>query len=356
MRHLKHKAILALLCLVILVSACKEAIYLPLEGDLVTLAAEATGILPGESVVITITGVKASGHPMPENTLVQLLADSGKFLDPVEKSEIVAVQLIDGKAKALYQSDVNFTGEVVNITAQAGAAKVNPEKLVITISSVEIVQLFMTASPLALPPSGGTAVITVTAYDGRQEVVPGKKIFLETTAGTITPPSPLITDSDGKVEASLYTDKTSAVTASNKEIKKTINIEVGVNQPPTAGFEFSPQNPLMGETGYFVSTSIDTDGTIVSYQWNFGDGTDSDEANPSHRFPVTEDAKEYQVVLIVTDDGGKTASAAKKVPFGVVEKIPPTADFSFTPQNPGIGETVQFTSSPSLPVSFQSRP
>jgi len=341
MKHLKLKTVLTFLSLVILTSTCKEAIYSPKEGDVINLLAETLQILPGGSVTITITGVKASGHPMPENTLVQLLADSGKFLDQ-QGNEIVAVQLIDGKAKARYQSDVNFTGEAVNITAKSGAALVNPEQLVITISSIEIVQLFMTAKPLTLPPSGGTAEIIVTAYDGRQEVVPGKKIFLETTAGTLTPSSPIITDSAGKVTASLYTDKTSAVTASYKEIKKTINIEVGVNEAPKASFEFSPQNPLMGETVYFVSTSSDPDGTIVEYNWNFGDGTSSDEVNPSHRFPVTEEAKEYQVVLTVTDDGGKKSSVAKAVAIALEENTPPKADFVFSPTNPQAGDTVYF--------------
>jgi len=340
-----NRAILVslLTCIALLTAACKKAIYVAAEGDVIQLQADTTTIAPGESVTITITGVKASGHPMPDNTLVQLLADSGKFLD-VEGNEIAAVRLISGMAKAIYQSDEDFTGDSVVITARCGTALVNPEQLVITVTSVEIVQLFMTADPLALPPSGGIALIIVTAYDGRQEVVPGKKIFLETTAGTLTPFSPIITDSAGKVEASLYTTKTSTVTASYKEIKKAINIEVGVNQPPTAGFEFSPQNPLMGETIYFTSTSTDSDGTIVSHHWSFGDGTTSNLINPTHQFPVTEDAKEYQVVLIVTDNGGMTASAAQKVSFGIIEKIPPTADFSFTPQNPGIGETVQFTS------------
>ncbi|UCH97386.1 MAG: hypothetical protein JSV88_11185, partial [Candidatus Aminicenantes bacterium] len=147
-----------LLCIALLTTSCKKAIYVPAEGDTIQLQADTTTIAPGESVTITITGVKASGHPMPDNTLVRLLADSGKFLD-LEGNEIAAVCLISGMAKAIYQSDENFTGESVVITAQSGAALVNPEQLVITIASVEITQLFMTANPLKLPPDGGTTEI-----------------------------------------------------------------------------------------------------------------------------------------------------------------------------------------------------
>jgi PKD repeat protein len=341
-RHNRVLLLSLLFCIALLTTTCKKPIYAPGEGDTIQLQADTTTIVPGESVTITITGVKASGHPMPDNTLVQLLADSGKFQD-VEGNEIAAVQLIAGMAKAIYRSDENFTGESVVITARSGTPLVNPEQLVITISSIEIVQLFMTADPLTLPPSGGTTIIIVTGYDTKQEAVPGKKIFLETTAGALTPPSPIVTDSAGKVEASLTTTKTSTVTASYKEIKKALDIEVGVNQPPTAGFEFSPQNPLMGETIYFVSTSIDPDGTIVSYRWNFGDGSPgSDQENPEHNFPVTGEAKEYQVVLTVTDDGGKNSSVARAVAFALEENAPPAADFVFSPTNPQEGETVYF--------------
>jgi PKD repeat protein len=331
-----------LVCIVLLTASCKKALYVPAEGDLIQLQAESTSIAPGESVIITITGVKASGQPMPDNTLVQMAADSGKFLDPAG-NKIAGVRLIGGKAQATFQSDENFTGESVIITAHAGIAVVTPEQLIITIVRIEISKLYMTANPLKLPPSGGTTEIIVTAYDSEQEVVSGKKIFLETTAGTLTPSSPIITDSDGKVAASLETTEPATVTATYKEISKTIEIDVGDNEPPTASFEYSPQNPLMGETIYFVSTSTDSDGTIETYQWSFGDGKESDEQDPSHRYPVTAEEKEYQVVLIVTDDGGKTASAAQTVSFGIVEKIPPVADFTFSPQNPGIGDTVQFT-------------
>jgi PKD repeat protein len=348
-RHNRVLLLSLLFCFALLTTTCKKAIYAPGEGDTIQLQADTTTIAPGESVTITITGVKASGHPMPDNTLVQLTVDSGKFLD-LEGNEIAAVQLISGTAKAIYQSDANFTGEAVTITARSGAALVNPEQLVITIASLEIVQLFMTANPLKLPPSGGTTVITVTAYNSQQEAVPGKKVFLETTAGTLTPSSPIITDSAGKVTASLTTTEPASVTATYREISKTIEIAVGVNEAPIAGFEFSPKNPLMGETVYFVSTSTDPDGTIISHHWDFGDGKPgSSEENPSHKFPATSEAKEYQVVLTVTDNGGKKSSVAQTVAFALKEEnIPPTADFVFSPTNPQAGETVYFNAAASI--------
>lgn len=332
-----------LLCIALLTTHCKEAIYAPAAEDMIHLEAVPILIEPGQTVLITVTGIKANGQPMPDNTVVRLTADSGTFHDN-KGNKVEAVLLLGGKGQSTYKSDHTFTGDAVIIAASSGAAEVTPEQLIITIRNIEITQLFMTADPLKLDPPGGTTTITVTAYDSQTVGVAGEKIFLETTAGTLTPPSPITTDADGKVTASLYTTEPASVTATYKEITKTIEIDVGVNEVPTASFEFSPQNPLMGETIYFTSTSIDNDGTIESHYWTFGDGTDSNAENPTHQFPVTSEAKEYQVVLTVTDDGGKTGSAAQTVAFEVVEKFPPVADFTFSPQNPAIGETVQFTS------------
>jgi PKD repeat protein len=99
----------------------------------------------------------------------------------------------------------------------------------------------------------------------------------------------------------------------------------------------------MGETIFFFSTSTDSDGTIISHHWNFGDGSPgSSEAHPSHKFPVTGEAKAYQVVLTVTDDSGKKGSVAQTVAFALEENTPPTADFVFSPTTPLAGETVYF--------------
>ena len=54
---------------------------------------------------------------------------------------------------------------------------------------------------------------------------------------------------------------------------------------------------------FSASESYDPDGTIVSYQWGFGDGASSSEANPSHTYaePGT-----YTATLFVTDNQGLT--------------------------------------------------
>lgn len=95
-------------------------------------------------------------------------------------------------------------------------------------------------------------------------------------------------------------------------ISQTINVGAGVN--PTAVFTFSPTDPLPGTIVNFnASGSRAAPGrTIVSYTWDFGDGTSGSGVQVAHRYgtlPAT-----YTVTLVVTDDAGRTGTATATVP------------------------------------------
>ncbi|MCJ7614128.1 PKD domain-containing protein [Candidatus Bathyarchaeota archaeon] len=76
--------------------------------------------------------------------------------------------------------------------------------------------------------------------------------------------------------------------------------------PPTATFTMDTQNPVVGEAiGFDASSSVDPDGTIVSYVWNFGDDASSENVKPSHTYTL---AGNYTVRLTVVDDHGISMS------------------------------------------------
>jgi PKD repeat protein len=58
-----------------------------------------------------------------------------------------------------------------------------------------------------------------------------------------------------------------------------------------------------------ASGSYDIDGIIVSYQWDFGDGTTGSGVSPEH---VYENPGEYTVTLVITDNNGNTYSKTMK--------------------------------------------
>ena len=85
-----------------------------------------------------------------------------------------------------------------------------------------------------------------------------------------------------------------------------VTVTDGGNVPPVAAFTFTTSDL----TASFTDASTDADGTIVSWDWDFGDGNTSTAQNPSNVYgaPGT-----YSVSLTVTDDAGDSDTATENV-------------------------------------------
>ena len=79
------------------------------------------------------------------------------------------------------------------------------------------------------------------------------------------------------------------------------------NEPPTAAFSYSCDELACSFDG---SASTDSDGTIVSYSWAFGDGNNGSGATVNHSYA---NDGSYTVTLTVTDDDGATDSTSQVV-------------------------------------------
>ncbi len=118
-----------------------------------------------------------------------------------------------------------------------------------------------------------------------------------------------------------------------------------LNSPPTADFSWSPSNPEVDETVAFdASSSYDPDGTITKYEWDFGDGTTDTGLTATHSWGAP---SEYRVTLRVTDNDGATDSREKPITVNAPGANAPTANFTWSPKNPKVGENVTFDASAS---------
>ena len=102
----------------------------------------------------------------------------------------------------------------------------------------------------------------------------------------------------------------------------TITVTSGGNLPPTAVALASPNSGSAPLAVIFNGENSYDDEGIVSYLWDFMDGSTSTDMNPMYTFTVD---GTYNVQLTVTDTGGLTATATVSIVVGQSSNMPPTA-------------------------------
>jgi len=93
------------------------------------------------------------------------------------------------------------------------------------------------------------------------------------------------------------------------------------NVTPTAAFTSSASGVALSVDG---SSSTDSDGTIASYAWNFGDGGTGSGATATHTYGAS---GTYSVMLTVTDNRGGTGVTTQPVTV-TAPNVAPTASFT----------------------------
>ncbi len=116
-----------------------------------------------------------------------------------------------------------------------------------------------------------------------------------------------------------------------------------LNTPPIAAFTYIPcvACASIGQPVFFNGNwSISPNGPIVSYAWNFGDGTPPVKTNNTSISHVyLSSATMWQVSLTVQDTSGQTDTMSQQVMFNVQPR------FVFQPGKPAVAQPVTFNAS-----------
>jgi PKD repeat protein len=124
------------------------------------------------------------------------------------------------------------------------------------------------------------------------------------------------------------------VAATAKGVTDRVYLHLKVSSPPEADFEAIPREGLTPLVVDFYDKSTD-DSAIVSWLWDFGDGSTSTEQNPEHTY-----ASEgpFAVTLEVMDDQGLSDVIAKEVyPYSIVTVKEVYADNIYVGENARVG-------------------
>jgi len=325
----------AVLVLIFILGFCKTAVLTAPDNSTLVVTVNPPVIPLGGQAVVKVVGFKASGTPVPDGTVIFFSCSIGT-IEPRKET-------LSGTTEALFQSNDNRSG-VAAITVTSGNAEVTPDSVTITIGASGLKSLSLSASPPVLPVGGGAATLRVTAYDETFNPLANIPVTLSTNAGQLNSSgNVLFTNASGAAEDLLTTTETAEVTAKSGGVDASTTVHVETNEGPTAAFVYSPTTPKVDEKVNFnASGSTDQDGTIVSFQWDFGDGHSGSGQTVTHQF---RDAGTFTVVLVVQDNSGNRGSTSQTV--SVSEGEGPTASFVYSPANPAENETIYFNASES---------
>ncbi|MDQ3070917.1 MAG: PKD domain-containing protein [Acidobacteriota bacterium] len=233
-----------------------------------------------------------------------------------------------------------LAASVIALGASAGCALESPDSPSITGPSTFAVAVNVTASPDVLPEDGlSQSVIRIVVRDSNGQPLRNVALRVDTVVGStivdfgVLSARNVTTNANGEASV-IFTaprapqfgvDTNSTVTIAVTQV----GTDAGSSQPaavrirlvpestasipgsPTPNFFFTPQSPRVGDRVTFdASSSRDTDGTIVRYRWDYGDG--EIEEGPVNTKDYTA-AGTYLVTLTVTDNQGKTASLSKAI-------------------------------------------
>ncbi|MDJ0838882.1 MAG: PKD domain-containing protein [Acidobacteriota bacterium] len=281
----------------------------------------------GESV-LSLLVVDASGEPLADEAVV-FSTDRGSL---ESNGSTVRTNQAGVATDTLRLPQPNDAVTEVNITASVGNKVVQGA---ISVSENQNPVPLIIASPSAITIDNDVFFDGTTSTDSDGAVVSYRWWFGDGSVAS----GPQVShryDEDGQYTVLMMVTDDAGASAGT-----TTTIDVGDNVGPTATFVVTPSAPRVNMPVFFdARESVDTDGEIVRYDWNFGDGT----LLENQIVPTAEHtylgAETYTVLLTATDNDGATGIA--KVDVTVVGNELPTAALSASPNPASVGEPIGF--------------
>lgn len=248
--------------------------------------------IAGQTVTFPITyGTSTSASP-----IVRLSVQWGDGASNTYTGQPASISHTYGGAGS-YLVTITGIDAVGDTTQSTASVTVTPRPaLVVTISANPaqpapntVVTFTITATPTT---GNGITSITIDFGDGQRGTISGNAQTIQHvyTSANQYPVTVTATDSSGATGAS-----------------STVII-VGTFAAPSAAFTVSPTTGPTTTT--FQFNAADSQGSISTYAWDFGDGGTASGQTASHQYTV---AGTYTVRLTITDTSGRSATTTKTV-------------------------------------------
>ncbi|MFB3853641.1 MAG: PKD domain-containing protein [Vicinamibacterales bacterium] len=300
--------------LVFLAVGCEKMPLLAPTDSTITVVATQKVVGINGATDITAQVLESSGTPVQNGTLVTFSTTLGT-MKPAE------VRTVNGRATSTLQAGP--VSGTATVTVVSGAASATVEG--IQIGAAAASSVLLSATPPAVPASGGTVALTAMVFDASGNRLSGIPVAFSTTAGTLSA-AMITTDAEGAARASLTTSQDATVTATAGAASATFAVTATpLPAPPTVTLTAPSANNVAGQPVVFTVTAQPGDNTvrIREVEIDYGDG-DSENlgaiSGSSSIAHVYENAGTYRVTATARDSNGQTATATSII---FVAEAPP---------------------------------
>jgi PKD repeat protein len=271
--------------------------------------------------LITVIAKGPNGEPLRD---VQMRAEIQVNGTPVDFGSLSARTLVtnaDGRATVVYTAPPGpsigpDTGTVVDVVIRPIGSDFNN-------ATIKTAAIRLVPPGIVIPPDGLRALFTSLP----SAPLDGQDVFFD--AGTSQPAGGIASFSwdfgdgshgSGRTTTHSFTAGVFHVTltitdAFGRTASTTNTITVGASAAPTAVFVFSPTAPRVNQNIAFNASGSRAPAgqTIVSYTWDFGDGTPRVTTGTPTINRVYTVAGSYAVTLLVTDSNGQIGTVTGSV-------------------------------------------
>ena len=312
-------------------------------GTLEVDGAQATYTAPTVPGSYTLTATSVA-DPSKSATATVRVSEVGVSITPASET------LAPGRSRTFNAEVVGANDTEVTWQASSGAASLSVNGAAATYTAPEQTGSYtLTATSVADPSKSATATITVsTEPDTTPEPnsAPSANFSFEAEGLSVRFDAATSSDSDGSItsyawdfgdgeagegvqpehsyaEAGTYMVTLTVTDNEGQSAQVETSLEVFTTpaetpeRAPSVLFELAPQagaSPLT--VNFDASASQDPDGSIVLYEWDFGDDETGEGVQTEHTY---EEADTYTVTLTLEDDDGNSASASKTLTVAPAE-------------------------------------
>jgi adhesin/invasin len=268
--------------------------------------------------------LEQGGTPVQNGTTVRFQTNLGR-VEPVE------AQTRNGVATTtFFAGDVSGAAEVKAMSGGAGSASSGQgatatNAVTILVGAAAVDAITVRASAGSVPATGGTVEITATVTSvggssGSTAVsggpLAGVPVSFSTTAGTLSGTRE-VTDGNGEAKTRLTTDSNATVTATAGTKSGTVAIQA-LNPVATPTVSLTGTGGTATSAGqlWTLTATVSNNtavGSPVEFEWNFGDGTTTENQSPSTQHAYTTELTVFHVSVKVTFASGATATATTDI-------------------------------------------